>query len=159
MEQVGKATSVVRTVVQFGEQIATIRENVAVASNTPLCFPSINRRENSSQQAIAVTSDVVNRQIAFTSRSSATAQSNQAAQSSVSRSIGGQQNNCWRVCGSYLGSDEQFETAMKTKGPHFIDAKVESFRNSLVAAQMKDRNMPNAKDGRGNKGWDVLQPK
>ena len=54
---------------------------------------------------------------------------------------------------------EQFETAMKTKGPHFIDAKVESFRNSLVAAQMKDRNMPNAKDGRGNKGWDVLQPK
>jgi len=30
---------------------------------------------------------------------------------------------------------------------------VESFRNALVAAQMKDRNMPNAKDGRGNTGF------
>ena len=48
---------------------------------------------------------------------------------------------------------EQFETAMNTKGPHFIDARVESFRNALVAAQMKDRNMPDAKDGRGNKGF------
>jgi acetolactate synthase-1/2/3 large subunit len=53
---------------------------------------------------------------------------------------------------------EQFEAAMNTKGPHFIDAKVESFRAVLVAARMKDRNMPNAKDGRGNKGWDVLPP-
>jgi len=53
---------------------------------------------------------------------------------------------------------KQFETAMNTKGPHFIDAKVESFRNALVAAQMKDRNMPDAKDGRGHKGWEVLQP-
>ena len=48
---------------------------------------------------------------------------------------------------------KQFETAMNTKGPHFINAKVESFRASLVAAQMKARNMPNAKDGRGNKGF------
>ena len=62
------------------------------------------------------------------------------------------------VATSAEGFQKQFETAMNTKGPSFIDAKVESFRNVLVAFQMKDRNMPNAKDGRGNKGWDVLPP-
>ena len=53
---------------------------------------------------------------------------------------------------------EQFTQAMNTKGPHFINAKVDSYRAILVAAHMKRRNLPDAKDGRGHKGWEVLQP-
>jgi thiamine pyrophosphate-dependent acetolactate synthase large subunit-like protein len=53
---------------------------------------------------------------------------------------------------------EQFTQAMNTKEPHFIDAKVDSYRAILVAAHMKRRNLPDAKDGRGHKGWEVLQP-